>query len=101
MKRATITLGLGVVLALMGCDRNKIPQVRLVKVQHSPRGCHLTLNGTRVPDDVLAAEGKLERGKQAVRSIREGEPDSCVGAIMRLQRAGVNVREFPSIDLRS
>jgi hypothetical protein len=101
MDRATINLALSVFLALMGCDRPEASQVRLVKVQHAPGGCHLTLNGIRIPDNVLVAKGKMQQGKQAVASGGKGEPDSCLGAAIMLQQAGMNIRELPSIDLRS
>ena len=99
--RATTTLALSVLLALIGCNRTEASQVRLVKVQHSPGGCHLTLNGVRIPDDVLVAKGKKERGKRAVASDGENEPDSCVSAAIMLRQAGMNIHEMPSIDLRS
>ena len=101
MDRATITLAVGVILALMGCDRPKASQVRLVKVEHSSGGCQLTLNGARIPDDVLVAKGKKERAKRAVASGGKDEPDSCVGATIMLQQSGMNIHELPSIDLRS
>ena len=101
MDRATITLALSVFLALMGCNRPQASQVRLVKVQHAPSGCHLTLNGVRIPDDVLAEEGKKQKGKRAVASGGKDEPDSCVGAAVILQQAGMNIHELPSIELRS
>ena len=101
MDRATITLALSVFLALMGCDRPEASQVRLVKVQHAPSGCHLTLNGVRIPDDVLVAKGNKQRGKRAVASVGKDEPDSCVGATIILQQAGMKIHELPSLDLRS
>jgi hypothetical protein len=101
MDRPTITLALSVFLALVGCDRPQASQVRLVKVQRAPNGCHLTLNGVRIPDDVLVDKGKKQRGKQAVASGGKDEPDSCVGAAIMLQQAGMNIHELPSIDLRS
>jgi hypothetical protein len=98
--RAAITLALSVFLALMGCDRPQASQVRLVKA-HLPRECHLTLNGVRIPDNVLVAKGKEQRGKRAVASVGNDEPDSCVGATFMLQQAGMNIHELPSLDLRS
>jgi hypothetical protein len=74
--------------------------VRLTEVQQAPSGCHLTLNGVRIPDDVLAARGKMQRSKGAAAAGKD-EPDSCVGATFMLQQAGMNTRELPSIDLRS
>jgi len=100
MDRATIPLALSVFLAPMGCDRPQASQVRLVKA-HLPRECHLTLNGVHIPDNVLVAKGKEQRGKRAVASAGNDEPDSCVGAAWMLQQAGMNLREFPSLDLRS
>jgi hypothetical protein len=101
MDRATITLALSVFVALVGCDRPQASQVRLVKVQRAPAGCHLTLNGVRIPDGALVEKGKKQRAKQAVASGGKDEPDSCVGAAIMLQQAGMNIHELPSIDLRS
>lgn len=75
--------------------------MRLVKVQHGPSGCHLTLNGVRIPDNVLVAKGNKQRGKQTVAPDWKSEPDSCVGAAFMLQQAGMNIHELPSLDLRS
>ena len=101
MDRATIILALSVFVALTGCGRPQASQVRLVKPEHVPGGCHLTLNGLRIPDDVLAAKGKMQRGKRAVASVGKDEPDSCVGAAFVLQQAGMNIDELPRLDLRS
>ena len=101
MDRATINLAVSVLLALTGCDRPEASQVRLVKAQNAPSGCHLTLNGVRIPDNVLVAKGRMRRGKQAVASGGKDEPDSCVGATFMLQQAGMNVDEMPSINLTS
>lgn len=100
MDRATITLALCVFPALIGCDKPEASRVRLVKT-HLPSECHLTLNGVRIPDDVLVAKGKKQRGKRAVASVGNDEPDSCVGAAIILQQAGMNIHELPSLDLRS
>lgn len=98
--RATITLALCAFPALIGCDRSEASRVRVMKA-HASSGCHLTLNGVRIPDQVLAAKGKKQRGKQAVNSVVNDEPDSCVGATIALQQAGMNIHEMPSVDLRS
>src|SRR3954470_1775506 len=74
MDRATITLALSVFLALVGCDRPQASQVRLVKVQRAPNGCHLTLNGVHIPDNVLVEKGRKQRGKQAVAAGGKDEP---------------------------
>jgi hypothetical protein len=55
------------------------------------------LNGVRIPDDVLIAEGKKYRGNRAVAN---DESDRCEGAVSRLKQAGMNTDEMPSIDLR-
>lgn len=65
---------------------------------HGPSDCHLTLNGVRISDDVLVAEGKKHRGKRAVAN---DESDRCEGAVIMLQQAGMNTEKMPSIDLRS
>jgi hypothetical protein len=56
------------------------------------------LNGVRIPDDVLIAEGKKYRGNRAVAN---DESDRCEGAVSRLKQAGMNTDEMLSIDLRS
>jgi hypothetical protein len=97
MGRVTITLALCVFPALIGCGKPEQSGVRLVKA-HGPSDCHLTLNGVRIPDDVLVAEGKKHRGKRAAAN---DESDRCEGAAIMLRRAGMNTDELPSIDLRS
>ena len=101
MGRLTTTLALSVLLALAACDRPQPNRVRLVKNEHAQRGCHLTLNGVRIPDDVLVAKGKMQRSKRAVASVGNDEPDRCVGATFMLQQAGINLDEMPTVDLRS
>ena len=101
MDRATITLAVSVLLVLIGCDRPQALQVRLVNLERAPSGCHLTLNGVRIPDDVLVEKGRKQRGKQAVASRGEDAHDRCVGAAIMLRQTGVNIHELPSIDLRS
>jgi len=101
MDRRTITLALSVVVALAACDRPQANAVRLVRDEHVPSGCHLDLNGTHIPDNVLVATGKMQRGKGAVASLGDDEPDSCVGAAFMLQRAGMKLHGFPTLDLRS
>jgi hypothetical protein len=97
--RATLILVLCVFPALFGCGKPEAPRVRLVKA-HGPSDCHLTLNGVRIPDDVLVATGKKQRGNRSVASV--GSDDlRCEGAVIMLQRAGIKTDEFPSIDLRS
>jgi hypothetical protein len=59
------------------------------------------LNGVHIADEVLVAKGKKERGKRGVASFGNDEPDSCVGATVMLQQAGMNVHELPTLDLRS
>ena len=100
MNRATITLALCVFLALIGCGKPDASRVRLVKA-HGSGDCHLTLNGVRIPDDVLVAKGKEHRGKQAVASVANDVSDRCEGALIMLQQAGMNTHQMPSIDLRS
>jgi len=67
---------------------------------HVPSDCHLTLNGVRIPDDVLVAKAKKHRGNQATASV-SNEKLRCEGAIIVLRQAGIKTDEFPSIDLRS
>ena len=98
MDRATIILALCVFPALVGCDKPDASRVRLVKAHNND--CHLTLNGVRIPDDVLVATGKKQRGNRAVPSVGNDEL-RCEGAVIMLQRAGIKTDEFPSIDLRS
>jgi hypothetical protein len=98
MHRATIILAL--CAALIGCDKPQASRVALVKA-HLPSECHLTLKGVRIPDSVLVAKGKEQRGKPGVPSAPGDEPDSCVGAKAFLQQAGMNTDDFPSLDLRS
>jgi hypothetical protein len=100
MDRATITLALCVFPALVGCDKPDASRVRLVKT-HLPNECHLTLNGVHIADEVLVAKGRKERGKRGAASVENDEPDSCVGATIMLQQAGMYVDELPSLDLRS
>ena len=97
--RATIILALCVFPALVGCGKPEPSRVRLVKA-HGPSDCHLTLSGVRIPDDVLVATGKKQRGNRAVPSVGNDEL-RCEGAVIMLQRAGIKTDEFPSIDLRS
>ena len=96
MSRATITLALCVFPALIGCGKAEESGVRLAKA-HGPGDCHFTLNGVRIPDDVLVAEGKKHRGNRAVAN---DESDRCEGAVSRLKQAGMNTDEMPSLDLR-
>jgi hypothetical protein len=100
MGRLPITLTLSVLLALAACDRPQPNQVRLVK-DEAHRGCHLTLNGVRIGDDVLVAKGKMQRSKRTAASVGNDEPDSCVGATFMLQQAGIKLDEMPTLDLRS
>ena len=97
--RATIILALCVFPALVGCGKPEASRVHLVKAQ-GPSDCHLTLNGVHIPDDVLVATGKEQRGNRAVPSVGNDEL-RCEGAVIMLQRAGIKTDEFPSIDLRS
>ena len=97
MSRASITLTLCVFAPLTGCGKPGESGVRLVKA-HGPGDCHLTLNGVHIPDDVLVAEGKKHRDK---RTVANDESDRRAGAVIRLQQAGMNTDEMPSIDLRS
>jgi hypothetical protein len=95
MNHATITLALCVFPALVGCGKPEPSGVRLVKAR-GPSDCHLTLNGVRIPDDVLEAKGKAHRGKTAAAN---NESDRCEGATIMLRQAGMNTDEMPSINL--
>lgn len=95
MHRAMITLALCVSPALVGCGKPEPSGVRLVKA-HGQSDCHLTLNGVRIPDDVLAAKGKADRGKKAGAN---DESDRCEGATIMLRQAGMNTDEMPSMNL--
>jgi hypothetical protein len=95
MNRAMITLALCVFPALVGCGKPQPSGVRLVKA-HGPSDCHLTLNGVRIPDDVLEAKGKAHRGKK---EAANDESDRCEGATIMLRQAGMNTDEMPSINL--
>jgi hypothetical protein len=97
--RATIILALCVFSALVGCGKPEVSRVRLVKA-HGPSDCRLTLNGVRIPDEVLLATGKKQRGNRAVASVGNDKL-RCEGAVIMLQRAGIKTDELPSIDLRS
>jgi hypothetical protein len=96
MGRVTIILALWVFPALIGCSKPDESDVRLVKA-HASGDCHLALNGVRIPDNVLLAEGKKHRGDRAVASDKFY---TCQGALIRLQKAGVNIQELPRLDLR-
>jgi hypothetical protein len=95
MNRAMTTLAMCVFAALLGCRKPEASDVRLVRT-HRPSDCHLTLNGVRIPDDVLAAKGKAHRGREAAAN---DESDRCEGATIMLRQAGMNTDEMPSIDL--
>jgi hypothetical protein len=95
MNRAIITLALCAFPALVACDKPEPSGVRLVKA-HGPSDCHLTLNGVRIPDDVLVAKGKAHRGKKADANDKS---DRCEGATIMLRQAGMNTDEMPSMNL--
>jgi hypothetical protein len=95
MNRAMITLALCVFPPLVGCGKPEPSGVRLVKA-HGPSDCHLTLNGVRIPDDVLVAKGKAYRDKKAAAN---DESDRCEGATIMLRQAGMNTDEMPSMNL--
>jgi len=97
--RASIILALCVFPALVGCGKPEDSRVRLVKA-HDPSDCHLTLNGVHIPDDVLVATAKKQRGDRGAPSLGNDEL-RCEGAVIMLRRAGIKTDEFPSIDLRS
>lgn len=99
MDRATITLALCVVPAVFGCNKPEGSRVSLVNA-HVPSDCHLTLNAVRIPDDVLVAKAKKQRGNQATASV-SNDKLRCEGAIIVLRQAGIKTDEFPSINLRS
>ena len=98
MDRVPITFALGVFLALLGCGKPDASRVRLVKAHNND--CHLTLNGVRIPDAVLVAKAKKQRGDRAATSVGNDEL-RCEGAIIMLRQAGIKTDEFPRIDLRS
>ena len=98
MTRAAITLALCVVAAATGCSKPATSSVRLVR-EDRPKGCHLTLNGVRIPDDVLAAKGQKQRGEQGVTPSGNDEPDSCLGAKIAMQQSGMKVDQMPVVDL--
>lgn len=98
MGRVTITFALCVFLALPGCDKPAASRVRLVKAHKND--CHLTLNGIRIPDAVLVAKAKKQRGERGAASVGDDEL-RCEGAIITLRQAGIKTDEFPKIDLGS
>lgn len=100
MARATITLALCVLPALVGCGKPQVSRVRLAGRAHDSGDCHLTLNGVHISDDVLVAKGKERLGDQKAASVGNDEL-CCQGAIVMMQKAGVKTDELPSIDLRS
>jgi hypothetical protein len=75
------------------------PQVLLVKVQQVGEGCHITLNGVHVTDDVLLQTARRERVRPAIITYGKDAPYRCVGAvIIILQEAGVmNIDTRPSV----
>jgi len=98
MDRATISSALCLFLPLLGCGKPEASRIRLVKARDN--GCHLTLNGASIPDAVLVAKAKKQRGDRAVPSVGNDEL-RCDGAIIMLRQAAIKTDEFPTIDLRS
>ena len=89
MNRTMITLALCVFPALVGCGKPEPSGVRLVKA--GPSDCHLTLNGIRIPDDVLEAKGRAHRGKNAAAN---DESDRCEGATIVVRQTGMKTDEM-------
>lgn len=98
MDRVTITFALCVFPALFGCDKPDASPVHLVKAHKDQ--CHLALNGVRIPDAVLVAKAKKQRGDRGAASVGNDEL-RCEGAIITLRQAGIKTDEFPKIDLGS